>query len=146
MTLNVGLIVGTVGINVAHELGHRSTWYELLMAKTLLMSALYMHFNIEHNRGHHKNVATDEDPSSARKGENIYAFWLRSVSESLCPCLETGSQTTPKRLRKSIFSWNNEMIRFQIIQICLSFNSRISFRMVHVQFCDCQLRWLVFSF
>lgn len=116
MTLNVGLMVGTIGINVAHELGHRQTWYELLMAKTLLMSALYMHFNIEHNRGHHKNVATDEDPSSARKGENLYAFWLRSVSESYVSAWKLEAERL-RKINKSVFSFDNEMIRFQIVQV-----------------------------
>jgi len=116
MTLSVGLIVGTVGINVAHELGHRSTWYELLMAKTLLMSALYMHFNIEHNRGHHKNVATDEDPSSARKGENLYAFWLRSVCTSYVHAWKLEAEHL-RKIGKNVFSLNNEMIRFQAIQL-----------------------------
>ena len=81
MTLSAGIACGAIGINVAHELGHRETWYEQLMAKTLLLSSLYMHFFIEHNRGHHKNVATDADPASARLNEPLYAFWLRSVRE-----------------------------------------------------------------
>jgi alkane 1-monooxygenase len=29
--------------------------------------------------GHHKNVATPEDASTARYGEVLYAFWLRSI-------------------------------------------------------------------
>jgi alkane 1-monooxygenase len=82
MTLNVGLVVGTIGINVAHELGHRSTKREQFLAKTLLLSALYMHFFIEHNRGHHKHVATPKDPATSRFNESIYAFWWRSVTGS----------------------------------------------------------------
>ena len=58
MTFSVGLIVGTIGINVAHELGHRQTAHEPFLAKLLLMTGLYMHFIIEHNRGHHRWVAT----------------------------------------------------------------------------------------
>jgi alkane 1-monooxygenase len=92
MWLNVGLVVGAFGINVAHELGHRPGLAEQTMAKILLLPALYMHFFIEHNRGHHKNVATGEDPASARKGEVLYAFWLRSVWGELPQCLETGEK------------------------------------------------------
>lgn len=116
MTLSVGMLVGTIGINVAHELGHRSKFYEGAMSKFLLMSALYMHFNIEHNRGHHKNVATGEDPASARKGESVYAFWLRSVSGSFANAWRLEND----RLRKAghpVGSWRNEMIRFQFIQL-----------------------------
>ena len=49
----VGICCGTFGINIAHELGHRSKSHEQFMAKTLLLSSLYLHFFIEHNKGHH---------------------------------------------------------------------------------------------
>jgi alkane 1-monooxygenase len=82
MTIAMGLSCGVLGINAAHELGHRSTWYEQLMSKMLLLTSMYMHFFIEHNRGHHKNVSTDEDPASAKYGENIYRFYVRTITES----------------------------------------------------------------
>ncbi len=116
MTLNIGVLIGSIGINVAHELGHRTTKHEQLMSKILLMSALYMHFFIEHNRGHHKNVATDEDPASSRLGENIYAFWIRSVTYSYLSAWKLEAQ----RLRstgKQVFSIDNEMIWFQIVYV-----------------------------
>ncbi len=75
----MGLLCGTFGINVGHELGHRTVRFEQQLAKTLLLTSLYMHFYIEHNRGHHKRVSTPEDPSSARPGESVYAFYLRSI-------------------------------------------------------------------
>ena len=61
----MGLLCGTFGINVGHELGHRVNKFEQVLAKALLLTSLYMHFFTEHNRGHHKRVATPEDPSSA---------------------------------------------------------------------------------
>jgi alkane 1-monooxygenase len=70
----MGLLCGTFGINVAHELGHRINKAEQFLAKSLLLTSMYMHFFIEHNKGHHKNVATPTDPSSARLGEPLYAF------------------------------------------------------------------------
>jgi|GEM_PF-2552850 len=42
MILNVGLMIGTIGINVGHELGHRSNKAEQFLAKALLMFGLYM--------------------------------------------------------------------------------------------------------
>ena len=115
MTLSVGLIVGTIGINVAHELGHRSTWYEQMMSKVLLLTALYTHFFIEHNRGHHKNVATDEDPASARLGESLYAFWWRSITGSYRNAWKLERERLEKR-GKPFWSWTNEMIRFTAFQ------------------------------
>ena len=39
----------------------------------------YGHFWIEHNRGHHRDVATAADPASARMGESIYKFARREI-------------------------------------------------------------------
>lgn len=113
ITLSLGITVGSLGINVAHELGHRQTRYETLMAKLMLATALYTHFNIEHNRGHHRWVATDEDPSSARPGESLYHFWVRSVVGAYRKAWKLEND----RLRqegKAVLSIHNEMIWFQL--------------------------------
>ncbi len=75
----MGIACGVYGINVAHELGHRRTRHEQWMAQALLLTSLYMHFFVEHNRGHHRRVATPDDPASARRGETVYGFWVRSI-------------------------------------------------------------------
>ena len=79
LLLSLGVLLGTNGINVAHELGHRKSRIEKTMSKFLLLPSLYMHFFIEHNYGHHKNVATSEDPATAKKGQSLYLFWITSV-------------------------------------------------------------------
>lgn len=78
-TLSAGVLCALYGINAAHELGHRRHTVEQWMARLLLCTTLYGHFFVEHNRGHHARVATLEDPASARRGETVYAFWLRSI-------------------------------------------------------------------
>jgi alkane 1-monooxygenase len=116
MTFNIGIMIGAFGINVAHELGHRQSKFEQLLSKTLLLPALYQHFFIEHNRGHHKNVATPQDPATSRRGENLYAFWFRSVKDSYISAWEIEAD----RLRREGKSWlhfDNEMLRFQFIQL-----------------------------
>ncbi|MEP0987910.1 alkane 1-monooxygenase [Ekhidna sp.] len=117
-TTAMGLLCGVIGINVAHELGHRSKWHEQFMAKLLLMTSLYMHFFIEHNRGHHKNVSTCEDPSSARYGEMLYRFWIRSVVFTYLSAWKLEAERLKKK-GESILSFRNEMIQFQLIQIAL---------------------------
>ncbi|MDB4505710.1 MAG: alkane 1-monooxygenase [Saprospiraceae bacterium] len=116
MTWSIGIIVSTIGINVAHELGHRVKKSEQLMSKSLLLSALYMHFFIEHNKGHHKNIATDEDPASSRLNENLYAFWVRSTIGGYKSAwsLETAKL---KKQGVSFFSFKNEMLVFQLVQV-----------------------------
>ncbi len=112
----MGMLCGTFGINVAHELGHRNNKFEQTLAKILLLSSLYMHFFIEHNKGHHKNVATPNDPSSARYNEWIYLFYFRTIVYSYLSAWHiAGAETTKKG--KAVFSIYNEMIQMQLIQI-----------------------------
>ncbi|MBS1617972.1 MAG: alkane 1-monooxygenase [Bacteroidetes bacterium] len=118
MILAFGISCGVFGINVAHELGHRSTWYEQLMSKLLLLSSLYMHFFIEHNRGHHKNVSTDEDPASSRRGEMIYAFWFRSVTDGWVSAWHLERDRLAKT-NTPWYSFRNEMLVYQLVQIAL---------------------------
>ena len=75
----MGVSCGTLAINVAHELGHRPNATYQRLAQGLLVTTLYGQFFIDHNLGHHKNVATPEDASTARYGEVLYAFWVRSI-------------------------------------------------------------------
>lgn len=115
LTLGTGIVVGAVGINVAHELGHRVRGYEQTLSKWMLLPALYQHFFIEHNRGHHKNVATDLDPASARRGEWVFAFWGRSIAGSW----RSAWRLEQERLQKAgqpFWSLHNEMLRFQLWQ------------------------------
>ena len=112
----MGLLCGTFGINVGHELGHRKNKFEQILAKASLLSSLYMHFFIEHNKGHHKNVATKDDPSSARKGEMIYLFYFRTIILSYIGAWKIANEDVKKRGR-SIFSFYNEMLMAQLIQV-----------------------------
>lgn len=70
---------GGAGINAGHELGHKKTRTERLLARLALAPTGYGHFNIEHNRGHHRDVATPEDPASSRLGESYYRFMRREI-------------------------------------------------------------------
>ena len=78
LAVTIGCI-GGIGINTAHELGHKKESHERWLSKIALAQVAYGHFYIEHNRGHHVRVATPEDPASARLGETLYEFWPRTV-------------------------------------------------------------------
>ena len=73
LALSVGVVNG-LAINTGHELGHKKTKLERWLAKIVLAVVGYGHFLIEHNRGHHVDVATPEDPASAKMGQSIYGF------------------------------------------------------------------------
>lgn len=115
--LTMGLLCGIIGINVAHELGHRSKNFEKNFSLSLLMTSLYMHFYIEHNRGHHKNVATPNDPVSARKDENIYSFLLRCIPG----CMIHASKLEKERLsriNRPYWSVHNQLLKYLFLEIC----------------------------
>ena len=73
LALSVGVVNG-LAINTGHELGHKKTKLERWLAKIVLAVVGYGHFLIEHNRGHHVDVATPIDPASAKMGQSIYGF------------------------------------------------------------------------
>lgn len=116
LTLTTGIYLGGVGINVAHELGHRKEWFPQLMAQALLLPNLYLHFTMEHNHGHHVNIATPKDPASSRYNEMVYTFWFRSVIFSYLSAWKIEA----RRLQQqgySAFSWRNKMLHLQLVQV-----------------------------
>ena len=114
-TVAMGMLCGIYGINVAHELGHRSTRWERDLARALLLTSLYMHFIIEHNRGHHRRVATDEDPASARLGEWLYMFWARSMFQGFLNAWRIEAERL-RRAGQAPYGWRNEMMQAMLWQ------------------------------
>ncbi|MFN3756393.1 MAG: alkane 1-monooxygenase [Flavobacterium sp.] len=116
LIFSLGLVLGTNGINVAHELGHRSNFIEKILAKALLLPSFYTHFFIEHNHGHHVHVSTPEDPSTAKFNQSLYWFWIQTV---------VGTYTKAWKIQKQInqrenirfFSPKNDMFWFSILQL-----------------------------
>ena len=77
-----GLMNG-FAVATAHELGHKKTATERWMAKLCLATGFYGQYFIDHNRGHHRDVATPEDSGSARFGEGFWEFmFLRQLPHS----------------------------------------------------------------
>ncbi len=78
--VSTGVNSGASGLIVAHELGHRrKNSFPWWVARLNLLSVLYLHFTTEHNRTHHKHVATAADPATARYGESVWWFIARTV-------------------------------------------------------------------
>lgn len=78
--LSTAAVASGNGITAAHELFHRvGSPLEHFCGRLLMRMCLYGHFVVEHVHGHHKNVATPLDPATARRGETVYAFCIRSV-------------------------------------------------------------------
>jgi alkane 1-monooxygenase len=113
--MSMGILCGVFGINVAHELGHRANKKEQFMAKLLLLTSQYIHFFIEHNKGHHKNVATPEDPSSARYNESVFSFYPRTIINGYRSAWRIANHDQLKKGRSAL-NIRNEMLQAQIMQ------------------------------
>jgi alkane 1-monooxygenase len=114
--ISMGLLCATFGINVAHELGHRVNKMEQTFAKMLLLTSLYMHFFIEHNKGHHKHVATPHDPSTAKYNQSLYAFWPQTLIGTYLSAWKIANEEVEKKGKRR-WSLQNEMLLFQLIQL-----------------------------
>ncbi|EUA89212.1 alkane 1-monooxygenase [Mycobacterium ulcerans] len=117
LTMTIG-VVGGVGINTAHELGHKRENLEGWLSKITLAQTLYGHFYIEHNRGHHVRVATPEDPASARFGESFWMFLPRSMFGSLKSAWEL-EKSRMQRINKPTLSMRNDVLNAWIMSVVL---------------------------
>ncbi|MBY4011933.1 alkane 1-monooxygenase [Rhodococcus fascians] len=117
LAISIG-VMGGVGINTAHELGHKKDDLERWLSKITLAQTFYGHFYIEHNRGHHVRVATPEDPASSKFGESFWAFLPRSVWGSLRSSWEL-EKTRMERLGKSTWSIHNDVLNAWLMSVVL---------------------------
>ena len=79
LPIATGILTGAVGINISHELIHRDSTWERYIGHSLLLTVCYLHYYIQHIYGHHRQVGTYKDPSTAYRGENLFRFIIRSV-------------------------------------------------------------------
>ena len=136
LALTVGSVSG-VGINTAHELGHKRASIERWLSKVALAPTFYGHFFIEHNRGHHVRVATPEDPASSRLGETFWEFLPRTVIGSFKSAWGIEKKRFD-RLGKSPWSIHNDVLNAWLMSVVL-------FSVLIATFGVVVLPWLVFQ-
>lgn len=119
-------ITSGLGINTGHELGHKKSTLERTLAKIVLAVPVYGHFWIEHNRGHHRDVATPEDPASSRMGESIYKFSLREIPGAYKRAWSMEKERLQRR-GKSVWSGNNQILQSQAISLILQLGLLFAF-------------------
>ena len=117
MIINTGGGLG-FAINLGHEMGHKKSTLERWLAKLALAPACYGHFYIEHNRGHHRDVATPVDPASSRMGESIYRFVLREMPGGFRRAWQLERERLA-RCGKSPWSLDNEVLQPALISLAL---------------------------
>lgn len=116
--LSTGLNSGSSAIIVSHEYIHRKVKYERLLGKLLLFSAGNMYFYIDHLKVHHKWVGTDKDHATAKYGENLYQFFVRSVSGQFWGAIAIEAQRL-KAENKMAYGFENYVIRQIILHVFL---------------------------
>tara|TARA_B100001057_G_scaffold481307_1_gene555203 strand:- start:1322 stop:2365 length:1044 start_codon:yes stop_codon:yes gene_type:complete len=114
--LSASIVMASNGINVGHELGHRKSIIARTCSKLLYLPSQYMHFYIEHNFGHHINVATPEDPATARYKQTVYSFWITSVIRTYISAWEIQLRLL-KVSKRSFFSIKNDMVFYTLFQL-----------------------------
>ncbi|MAZ10911.1 MULTISPECIES: alkane 1-monooxygenase [unclassified Limnobacter] len=109
VAITTGSLLG-FGLNLGHEMGHKKRKLDKALALFTLSLGGYGHFSIEHNRGHHRDVATPEDPATSRMGEHIYEFMLREIPGAFKRAWRLESERL-ERAGKSRWSVGNEMLQ-----------------------------------
>jgi alkane 1-monooxygenase len=116
--VSTGLNAGLIGITSAHELIHRKDLRLRRFGLVNLTLCLYLHFDVEHRKGHHARVGTLEDPATARKGESFYRFLLRTIPGQWGSAwkLEAARQN---RMGKPVWNRRNFMVQSLVVQSTL---------------------------
>lgn len=133
-----------LGINTAHELGHKKPKFERLLAKIVLAVPAYGHFCIEHNRGHHRDVATPADPASSRMGESIYKFIGREIPGSFVRGWSVEKDRLA-RLGKSQWSPSNDILQSFAISAVLQGGLILAFGWIMIPFLAIHNFWAWFQ-
>jgi len=111
----VGMTGGVIGITVAHELVHRTSRVDRAFGGALLVMVSYLHWAIEHVAGHHRRVATPEDPATARLGEPLPRFIVRSIGHGLASAWKIEAV---RNLRRGIRSFTRNRVLWCLLSSC----------------------------
>jgi ferredoxin/fatty-acid desaturase len=114
-----GLMIGMVGTIPAHELTHR-TWdpVSLLVGRWLLAFSFDTSFSIEHVYGHHRYVATLQDPATAPRGRSVYAHILASTVKGNASAWRIERRRLERRGLATL-GWRNTVLRGHAMSLVL---------------------------
>lgn len=114
----MGLMCGVMGINIGHELGHRPERINQFLGEVLLLTSLNTHFLPYHNEGHHREVATPEDPATAGRNQLLFHFWVDSHFRSYAKAWNIENRRMRKQ-GKAAFSLDNRMVVYSMANVML---------------------------
>ena len=111
VAFGMGFSVGGMSLVVGHELTHSPKKFERALAELLLTSVSYTHFCVEHVFGHHRTIATPEDPVTARRDEGIYAYLLRGIPGQIASAWRLEAKRMHRKGRGTLHP-KNRMVRY----------------------------------
>lgn len=111
IVLSTGVSLGLIGLPGSHELVHRSKSWEKMIGVMTLSLVNFAHFKIFHVDHHHRFVGTPKDPATAKRNQNLYAYWLHSFFAEYKLAWEISIQKDGLSLAR------NEMFSFLYLQI-----------------------------
>jgi alkane 1-monooxygenase len=119
LTLSTGVAAGVFGFLAAHEMVHSRHPGERGLGVVMLAAMLDMRFAISHVQGHHRRAATFDDPATARRGESVYAFIVRSL---VGQAREAWTFETRRLVRagRSRLGLGNRMVVYTAVEIGLT--------------------------
>lgn len=92
MLVGTGLWLGQVAHPAAHELIHRTNKPMFHLGEAVYSAMLIGHHASAHRLVHHRHVASDEDPNSAREGESFYSYVQRAWKGSFAAGLKAENE------------------------------------------------------
>lgn len=143
-TLSMGICSAVMGVTVAHELAHTekgSLGY--LCSKIVLATVLYAHWGMDHVIGHHQELGTPEDPSTARLGESLYHFLPRSISGEFNRIwsIEAARQ---EQKRRPVWNFSNPMVTVLLGQVVLLIGIALAYGVPGFFYFVCQAMIAIF--
>lgn len=118
-TLSFGLASSVLAITAGHELVHRGNRFLRGVGGALLATVGYASFKIEHVLGHHVHVATPADPSTARRGQNVYGF----VAHAFCTNIPRAfalEKAQALRTKKAHGIFSSELCAWTLVTVLLA--------------------------
>jgi len=127
---------------------HKKETYNKIIGTWSYTKFMYSHFLDEHIKGHHKTVATPEDPATSRLNESIYHFIPRSFFGSHINVWQRECRRIRKEMGEDtpfvLILFNNKMSMYFIIHMTILATIYFFLGIESLKYQACYTFWGVF--
>ncbi len=124
--ISCGVMSGVIAIKSAHELVHRRAHFEQWAGGMLMSTVCYGTYPIEHVYGHHVDVATDDDPVTARAGQSFYVFFMHALRGNFLKGWRLQKQRLARQGR-TLWSPHNALLWWYALSVLIAVASWAAF-------------------